>query len=685
LCFRLRVPRGRLQNEGGMDKVNVTLSVMLRVIRYSENSVYVFLIVNYYIDHNGSTLSSRQQSRNMFYQVVHSTLGRCRIRVPRLADDLEFAENLNRLVESLQFVTEVRINPAASSLIVNYKVSVVNFEDAQKHLSTCIEKASCIQQGNLIETSDEEILEESDLIPEVNQWRDLGLPLLSLSLAIFAVPLELPPLLIIIAIAGAAMPWFNRAADSIVNQHHPNIDLLDSAWMTLQVVQGQYIAPALKTSLVEIRRSLRGTVVESREQKALDFLNYLNQEIWVQRDQLQPAVRVRELQVGDRITIYAGEIIPVDGRILYGNGLVDCSYLTGIDTPVHCFIGQDVYASSQLIEGELSVLVERTGNYTRLGLIAHLMQTAPVHDTHIGVQQAEFVKNAIVPTLVLGGTIFAATGNIGAAISPFQFDFGSGIPISISTTILSALTYAVQNGVYIRSGRVVELLTQLNALVIHDSALSYLNTTASDCIGAIAILQKQGINVYLVSDDSLAETTMLAEKFGIHPDHILAKSHPQQQANLVHGLQSQGRCVAVLGVRGNCNADISISLAFTGNICAETADLVLLDQQLHGLIYAIAIAKRTMEVVYQNTATIVVPNLMMQIGGGMFLGVNPAWNVIVNNSSAFIAEFLNGSRPIFDSIVPLQQKNNHQTNIIGIPATSTELHFPVLNGRKLNQ
>ncbi|MEA5504902.1 hypothetical protein VB735_17670 [Halotia wernerae UHCC 0503] len=623
----------------------------------------------------------------MFYQVVHSTLGRCRIRVPRLADDLEFAENLNRLVESLQFVTEVRINPAASSLIVNYKVSVVNFEDAQKYLSTCIEKASCIQQANLIETSEEEIIEESDLIPEVNQWRDLGLPLLSLSLAIFAVPLELPPLLIIIAIAGAAMPWFNRVADSLVNQHHPNIyiDLLDSAWMTLQVVQGQYIAPALKTSLVEIRRSLRGTVVEAREQKALDFLNYLHQDIWVQRDQLQPSVRAIELQAGDHITIHAGEIIPVDGRILSGSGLVDCSYLTSIATPMHYSLGQEVYASSRLLEGELSILVERTGENTRLGLIVHLMQTTPVHDTHIGSQQAEFVKNAIVPTLVLGGTIFATTGNLGAAISPFQFDFGSGIPISISTTILSALTHAVQNGIYIRSGRVVELLTQLNTLVIHDSALLYLNTTASDCIKAIATLQELGITVYLVSDDSLAKTTILAKKFGIHANHILAESYPQQQAHLVDGLRSQGGCVAVLGINGDCHADISVSLAFRGNVCTETADVVLLDQQLQGLIYAIAIAKRAMEVVYQNTATIVVPNLIMQIGGGMFWGVNPVWNVIVNNGSAFIAEFLNGSRPIFDSIVPSQQKNNHQTNVVMIPLTSTDLPFPILNGKKLNQ
>ncbi len=141
----------------------------------------------------------------------------------------------------------------------------------------------------------------------------------------------------------------------------------------------------------------------------------------------------------------------------------------------------------------------------------------------------------------------------------------------------------------------------------------------------------------------------------------------------------------MLGGSGNCNADISVSLALRGNVCTETADVVLLDQQLHGLIYAIAIAKRAMEVVYQNTATIVVPNLMMQIGGGMFLGVNPVWNVIVNNGSAFIAEFLNGSRPIFDSVALLRHKNNHQTNIIAIPATSTELPLPILNGKKPNQ
>jgi cation transport ATPase len=612
-------------------------------------------------------------------------LGRCRIRVPRLADDLEFAQTLSGLLESLQFVTEVRINPVASSLIVSYKASAVKSENVQEHLLTCIEQASCIQEINLIEVSPETEPEEADLIPEVNQWKDLGLPLLSLSLAIFAAPLELPPLLVVGAIAAAAMPWFNRASDSIINQHHPNIDLLDSVWMTLQTLQGQYVAPALKTSLVEIRRSLRGTVVQTREQQAVLLLNCLNRDVWVERDGFEQSIPARDLHPGDHIMIYSGELIPVDGEIISGSGLVNCYHLTGVATPVSCSQGQEIYASSVLLEGQLSVLVKRTPDNTRIEAIAHLRQSAPVHDTQIGAHQAEFVKNAILPTLVLGGTIFALTGNLGAAISPYQFDFGSGIPISISTIMLCALTHAARNGVYVMSGRALELLAQMDTIVLDYSLLSHIN------LEAIANYQKQGIAIYLISRDSFPISISLAQQFGIHPDHILSEAHPQQQADLVRGLQSQGRTVAVVEDNSDRSvafvcADISVSLAFKSYISEETADVVLFDHQLRGLILAKAIAKRAMEVVYQNTAIIVVPNLMMQIGGGMFLGVNPVWNVIVNNGSAFIAEFLNDSRPIFDSVTSPREEDNSSKNtkpdILPIPPSSTDLSFPILNGKK---
>lgn len=629
------------------------------------------------------------------YEVVHSTLGRYRIRVPKLADDLEFAEALSGLLKSLQFVKEVRINSAASSVVVDCRASAAkdstSHSKIQEVILSCIEQASYTKQTNDFDSKQTatDSFDDLDQVPEVNQWKDLGLPLLSFTLAVMAAPLEVPPLIVGTAIAGAALPWFNRAADSLINHRHPNIDLLDSVWMTMQTLQGQYIAPALKTSLVEIRRSFRGQAEKSREQKAWDLLDCLNQDVLVERDGVEQSLKASELEVGDCIKVRAGDFIPIDGVIISGAGLIDCYHLTRKATPVHCGAGKEVYASSILLEGELFIEVKRTLDNTRIGLVANIMQTEPVYDTQIGLHQAEFVKNAILPTLLLGGTIFAATGNLGAAISPFQFDFGSGIPISISTTFLTALTYATENGVYIRSGRALEVLSQMDTLVIDDSVLMYLHAIGSDVTGVINALQQQGISIYIISyklNEEIDGAETVTKKFAIHPDYILSEANPQKHLNLVRGLQHQGRTVAVLQDKYNYKpefkiSDVSISIARNESVAEETADVVLLDSQLWGLIYGIAIAKKAMQVVYENTATIVLPNLMMQIGGGMVLGVNPVWNVIVNNSSAFIAEFINSARTNFSSIpAPVSlsgSKQQREPSVLTITPGSTELALPV--------
>jgi hypothetical protein len=124
----------------------------------------------------------------------------------------------------------------------------------------------------------------------------------------------------------------------------------------------------------------------------------------------------------------------------------------------------------------------------------------------------------------------------------------------------------------------------------------------------------------------------------------------------VSALRHQGKTVAFVGDNTHtaalAQASISIAFAADREISQISADVVLMGDTLEAFVHAIAIAKRSLEVVYQNTAIIVVPNLLIQIGGGMILGVNPIVNVITNNSSAFVAEFVHGARPLFDKYTP---------------------------------
>lgn len=76
----------------------------------------------------------------MDYQVIHTTPGRLRIRIPLLATTPEYAGSLQAAVESLNFVTSVRINPAASSVVVQYDTVATSLAEAQSALIAAIEQ-----------------------------------------------------------------------------------------------------------------------------------------------------------------------------------------------------------------------------------------------------------------------------------------------------------------------------------------------------------------------------------------------------------------------------------------------------------------------------------------------------------------------------------------------------------------
>ena len=77
------------------------------------------------------------------YQIIHCNAQRARLRVFRLATDSAYTKRLQQLVESLDFVTGVRINSVAQSLIVEYE-SLGESSDRfiQEALINCIQTAS---------------------------------------------------------------------------------------------------------------------------------------------------------------------------------------------------------------------------------------------------------------------------------------------------------------------------------------------------------------------------------------------------------------------------------------------------------------------------------------------------------------------------------------------------------------
>ncbi|MFQ4141152.1 HMA2 domain-containing protein [Chlorogloeopsis sp. ULAP02] len=81
------------------------------------------------------------QSPKVDYQVVHAITGRIRIRVPRLKTDPDYGDRLQQIVKSLDVVTDVRVNAANASVVVQYNSADIENKVMQRELATCIQKA----------------------------------------------------------------------------------------------------------------------------------------------------------------------------------------------------------------------------------------------------------------------------------------------------------------------------------------------------------------------------------------------------------------------------------------------------------------------------------------------------------------------------------------------------------------
>lgn len=722
---------------------------------------------------NDRTLVRSDSPNPMTYQMVHTVPGRCRFRVPRLKQEQAYADRLNWFVESLSFIVSIRINAIAESLVICYEPNTLTLESVETAIAISINRATTeeIPIGA--------ISTKTEFRPEINWLERLGLPVTSLGLAIAAQQLALPliPTLLIGAVVTAAsLPFIVRTIETTLREKRLDADILDALWMTFYTIKGDLVAPSLMVSLMETGEALRDTTARVNEREVSQLVGGLNQTIRVERGGQEEWIPVDSVKIGDRVVVCAGERLPVSGRVLRGRGWIDEHELTGELTFVGRSEGQVVHAGTLLLDGKLCILVKRVGRDTRLGLTLQLLKSAPVHDTRVEDYAAKLANMAIAPSLILGGIIFALTRDVSRALAPLHLDFSHGIRLSVPSTVLSALTYAARHGIYIRSGRALEVLARVDAIAFdktgtltqgnaavkvvrtvntrtsikevltlaasvekdnkHPVAAAILNAAAAkgvqlrDCetweyrvgagivaqidgqqvlVGSHRLMHREGIETdvihsrypelqtgcfslvyvarngkllgaisytdplrpeahrvirqlrqsksessietYILTGDNPQVAQEVATQLGIKSNCAHAEVLPQGKVKAIQHLQQQGKVVAFVGegindVAALAHADVSISIASGCDMARETADIVLLDDNLEDVIHAIEIAKRSMEIIYQNTALVAVPNISVVLAGIIF-ALDPILSVIISNGSMLLAE-LNSFRPLFD-------------------------------------
>lgn len=183
-------------------------------------------------------------------------------------------------------------------------------------------------------------------------------------------------------------------------------------------------------------------------------------KVWLKRDEQEILVPVSDILPGDRVIIYMGNVIPFDGEVSCGEGMVNQASLTGESLPVRRCEGQSVYAGTVLEEGELEIVVRAVSGSTRFEKIVTMIEDSEKLKSNLE-SKAEHLADRLVPYTLVGTAIVGLlTRNVTKALSVLMVDFSCALKLAMPIAVLSAIREAGQNGITVKGGKYLEAVAE---------------------------------------------------------------------------------------------------------------------------------------------------------------------------------------------------------------------------------
>lgn len=333
----------------------------------------------------------------------------------------------------------------------------------------------------------------------------------------------------------------------------------------------------------------------------------------------------------DIVEVRAGEKLPVDGIVTEGTAYIDESTITGEPLLVAKHQGESVFAGTMVKEGTLRFRAMQVGQDTMLAGIIRMVRQA--QGSKAPVQRlVDKVAFVFVPcVLLLSVATFAVWMAIGgeamlaeavlSAVSVLVIACPCAMGLATPTAIMVGVGKAASKGILVKDATAIEQMCKVDAIVIDKTgtltipnknidfkkdetiALDQREQLKPHAAEAMQQLKHQGIEVWMMSGDSENAVAYWAKQVGI--SHWQSGCVPQDKEDIVRRLQSEGRCVAMVGDGINDSqalalADVSIAMGQGTDVAMDVAQVTLMGNDLRTIPEAYRLSLRTIGMIKQN-------------------------------------------------------------------------------------
>ena len=244
-----------------------------------------------------------------------------------------------------------------------------------------------------------------------------------------------------------------------------SVAVLDATAVTVSMVRGDFATAGSVMFMLRLGEILEEWTHKKSVADLASAMSLRVENVWQQVDGTEVLTKVTAVKPGDRIVIRTGGMIPLDGRVIEGEAMVNQSSLTGESMPVAKRPGSPVYAGTVAEEGECVVCVEKVSGSGRYDRVVRMIEESEKLKS-TAEDKASRMADRLVP-YTLGGTAvtYLLTRDVTKMLAVLMVDFSCALKLAIPVAVLSAMRESSGHHISVKGGRFLEAVAKADTIV----------------------------------------------------------------------------------------------------------------------------------------------------------------------------------------------------------------------------
>ena len=279
-----------------------------------------------------------------------------------------------------------------------------------------------------------------------------------------------------------AIPYLFKGLQTLF-QRKIEVSLLDAVAISASILTGDYDTASSVMFLLSVGEILE----EWTHKKSVDDLARtmsLNvDKVWTLVQGEEVLLPLNEVEVGQEIIVRTGNMIPLDGKVSFGEAMVNQASMTGESIPVRKKVGSSAYAGTVVEEGECRIRVEKLAGSGRYDRIVKMIEESEKLKSATE-DKASHLADKLVPYSLGGAALtYLLTRNMTKALAFLMVDFSCALKLSMPVAVLSAMREAGKHKISVKGGKFMEAISEANTIVFDKTGtLTYAKPKVEDII-----------------------------------------------------------------------------------------------------------------------------------------------------------------------------------------------------------